>query len=167
MIWWLSSTEWTKRFLVNTWFFFVCLFVFKITFVDAEMKDRSQMWFTGVANAAQTPTSKQFNLTPCDVVTVSVTLHECVPGISSKKTRPANCASISCSLILLTQVREQPGDTYCKSHCSPGQRAHVLLTHITAWLAGIREPPPVAKSLHRPSQILRSATWYWCGKCLS
>lgn len=131
------------------------------------MKDRSQTWFTGAAKAAQTPTSKQFNLTPCDVVTVSVTLHECVPGISSRKTRPANCASISCRLILLTQVREQPGDTYSKSRCSPGQRAHVLLTHITAWLAGIREPPPVAKSLHRPSQILRSATWYWCGKCLS
>lgn len=98
---------------------------------------------------------------------MSVTLHECVPGISSKKTPSANCASISCSLILLTQVREQPGDTYSKSRCSPWQHAHVLLTHITAWLAGIRVPPPVAKSLHRPLQILCSTTWYWCGKCLN
>lgn len=98
---------------------------------------------------------------------MSVTLGECVPGISSKKTPPANCASISCSLILLTQVRQQPGDTYSKSRCSPGGHAHVLLTRITAWSAGIRGPPPVAKSLHRPLQILHGATWYWCRKCLS
>lgn len=98
---------------------------------------------------------------------MSVTWRECVPGISSKKTLPANCASISCSLILLTQVREQPGDTYSKSCFSPGQHAHVLLTRIPAWLPGIRALPPVAKSLHWPLQALRSATWYWCGKCLS
>lgn len=104
---------------------------------------------------------------PLCVVTMSVTLDECVPGISSKKTPLANCASISCSLILLTQVRQQPGDTYSKSCCSSGRHAHVLLTHITAWFAGIRGPPPVAKSMHWSLQILHDATWYWCRKCLS